>query len=1356
MSCKINYKGKFYERNELKEVLLKDPDFAEEYHSGQPSKFDTSNYEYEEISVFKQKIEFLQSMMNVRVVLSNKIDSSRTLGSENPMVKKEGRPIVMINPDRIFTTTAIHEFGHVFIDSFEGGIKHPRIKKAYEMLKGTPLEAEVRGMYPELKNNENAFAKELITTAIGRRGSEIWADNQNRTAWESIKAWMLNFIKRKFGFSSENEVEALTQELLNGKIKETGVSKMDQLEKAGERVVPENESEEDKEKEERRKSIVELEKNYEEMLTRVENIYKVYKPTDDVAKDREAIRSIKGRTRFEAISELKEAVNELDKVDRRLGISKYIEWVEEEVEAVQKNLTKKKKNNTLTRDSLAGSVEWNASFDMIDDMQHLVTGLHDDGQLTDKEIKKYNKSLKRIQGKRSKLESNLLEEMRKVYVEFMVENDTQIRNGFEEEFKNDYRTLGIESSGINESEYVIKKMKENAQQIKDEARKIYYDRARNSIADVSALAAKFWSEKNSRSKEIQILSDVTSDIDRAVNFFANGKASLFDKDNKEYKKENSAIAQSKKYEGLYDHTENGGSFFAGKYKAEFYVQRNQLKGEAFNRSAAESKFSKVKVNENLEYTIDGVTKKIDIHEDAVDYKVFNNAEGNSFYVSYTLYNERINLETPLAVARSEYKAWNKENIVKKEDEFGFETSKPNEKWRNKEYEKLSGKKKETLEFLKKYTKEADDLYEGKGTLTKKTFGEEFIQLPAILKTDTQRIVDGNIIEAATNAVREIGRREKDDFETQENTNTEIGQSFKRAYADTSNRERLRVAVPFRSKLSSSEQSLDLHSIVLMNLIAAKNHKLKSEMESTFLIMIDVMGNRRTPDTVGVDGSLKIHASRKDKNVPIYKNKKDIRDANQVREILESRFYGIKSKDAGKIKAGKKKDGTERYVEVNALTRTWLKYSGWVALTLNNINGYVNLYAGTIQTFIEAIGGEHFNRKDLVAANQKYYKDTSGIVNDMGSNVNKSRTNLFMNFFNTSGSNHAMSNKFEDGTRFQAALKMSTLRGIATGGEHMIQGKIMYATLNHMKVMDKDGKYLDKKGNVVNDKKNAASLDEMIEFVPSDTNENGIELVLHPKVQATTHTLSGGAERVMREAINLVKYKVNETQGNHDPNIQAAAQKEFWGKLLIYLRKWVEDGYMRRWRGTTKGMFEKDLSKIDYFYSQDAKANREGYYVTTIRFLTQVLRPAITQLNIEILKNGTKELAPFQKANLRKVIAEFGFMALTLLAYMALDEDEDEVDAKYAFRRAFSELSFFMWPPEALKIMLSPTASIGTLKSFFSIISQGLSPYEVYEQGPHKGRNKFTVRLLKSLPITSQYIKDSKSSLDYLTNSGGFN
>ena len=230
MSCKLNYKGKYYSEDELRLKLLNDPEMIER-HQIRISEFDSKNYTLEDISVFKQKIDFLQKSMDVKVMFDKNVGSSRVLGSEDKRVKDAGKPVVVINPDRIFTTTAIHEFSHIFLDSFPNGIDNPRLKKAYEMLKGTELEKEVALMYPNLNKDGEMFKKELIATAMGRKGAEIWASKESQSTWAAIKEWIIGYIKRKFKISDSNEVNSLVSEILNSKIKRTGMSKMDQLEK---------------------------------------------------------------------------------------------------------------------------------------------------------------------------------------------------------------------------------------------------------------------------------------------------------------------------------------------------------------------------------------------------------------------------------------------------------------------------------------------------------------------------------------------------------------------------------------------------------------------------------------------------------------------------------------------------------------------------------------------------------------------------------------------------------------------------------------------------------------------------------------------------------------------------------------------------------------------------------------------------------------------------------------------------------------------------------------------------------------------------------------------------------------------
>jgi hypothetical protein len=136
------------------------------------------------MNTFAQKIESLQENMNVDVILDSDVETSRVLGSNDPRTIAAGKPVILINPAKIFKTTAIHEFSHIFIDSFPKGLSNPRLQKGLSSLRGTKLWSEVEALYPELM--EDDLHKEILATAIGRKGSEIWDE---RTSAETKSTW---------------------------------------------------------------------------------------------------------------------------------------------------------------------------------------------------------------------------------------------------------------------------------------------------------------------------------------------------------------------------------------------------------------------------------------------------------------------------------------------------------------------------------------------------------------------------------------------------------------------------------------------------------------------------------------------------------------------------------------------------------------------------------------------------------------------------------------------------------------------------------------------------------------------------------------------------------------------------------------------------------------------------------------------------------------------------------------------------------------------------------------------------------------------------------------------------------------
>jgi len=460
--------------------------------------------------------------------------------------------------------------------------------------------------------------------------------------------------------------------------------------------------------------------------------------------------------------------------------------------------------------------------------------------------------------------------------------------------------------------------------------------------------------------------------------------------------------------------------------------------------------------------------------------------------------------------------------------------------------------------------------------------------------------------------------------------------------------------------------------------------------------------------------------------------------------MESRIYGIKEKDAGSA-AG---------VNMQKATTTLLKYSGSVALIGNFVNSFVNATTGTVNNLIEAWGGETYGMKNWKNAGLKYWKDAKGLVGDMGSNTHSSRTNMMLDIFNVLGSRESLNNNFEDNSRLKSMIKTSKLRPIAQGGEHMMQAKVMYAVLDRIKVLNKKGEFLTKDGKVTKDVDKAATLDEVMYFEKDKKGEAHMKL---PKWAAAT-TFSpqpGKQDDILTEARGLIKKKIIDLHGNYDNDLKNQAQREWWGKLLFFLKKWMESTTLRRFRGYATALkASEELRDVDRFYSEDMKQYQEGYYVTAFRFLKHTLPQAVKEFKFEVITGNYKNLSKHEKANIRRITAEFGMMALTLLAYTAMggfdeEPDDDTLLARYYLRRELSELTFYLNPAETIKLMKNPTASISVIERFTKILGQMTSPTEVYQQGKNEGRLKLWVKTKKAFPWWAQTEKDYKASLRFL-------
>jgi len=127
-----------------------------------------------------------------------------------------GQPVVTINPNKVFSDTVIHEFGHIYVDLL--GIDNPLVRQGIEQLRGTELWSKVEKAYPELSGDQ--LAKEVLVTAIGREGAQLFNEERKQNRW---KTWLNKFFRavgKLFGVQP-NAARQLASEMLANNMQRT-------------------------------------------------------------------------------------------------------------------------------------------------------------------------------------------------------------------------------------------------------------------------------------------------------------------------------------------------------------------------------------------------------------------------------------------------------------------------------------------------------------------------------------------------------------------------------------------------------------------------------------------------------------------------------------------------------------------------------------------------------------------------------------------------------------------------------------------------------------------------------------------------------------------------------------------------------------------------------------------------------------------------------------------------------------------------------------------------------------------------------------------------------------------------------
>jgi hypothetical protein len=395
------------------------------------------------------------------------------------------------------------------------------------------------------------------------------------------------------------------------------------------------------------------------------------------------------------------------------------------------------------------------------------------------------------------------------------------------------------------------------------------------------------------------------------------------------------------------------------------------------------------------------------------------------------------------------------------------------------------------------------------------------------------------------------------------------------------------------------------------------------------------------------------------------------------------------------------------------------------LSLDLLKGIANNLQGNIQLAIEAAGGQFFNGGNVRRGKAFVAKNLPGVLADFGKPYPTSLLGQLVESFD------AMQGNFKDEygrkvsmSRLNKLFRTDTLFFNMHFGEYELQTSTMGALLDGFKVVDvktNEEISLLQAYNVYGVK----DIFGKVKIAKKDSNGK-IEIDANGEPVYVPYSES------YRQDIQARLHGINKyMNGVYNDFDKATIAKLSVGRLALMYRKHVAPGYKRRFKRESM--------------DQEIGTPTEGYYKT----FAEVLLSDLKQYKYNIIKNWST-YTPFQKAQIRKVLAEIGLiLGLATLGFILTqvlvnpdDDERDPLQDNYYYNfllyetiRMRSETAAYLNPIDAIRIFRSPTAMTSTVDRLIKFINQA-APWNITEEYKResgvweKGDNKAWAAFLK--------------------------
>lgn len=1178
---------------------------------------------------------------------------------------------IHLNPDKLRSDTVMHEYGHVYIDLL-GGLNNVMVAQGVRMLQDTAMFAEIAQNYPELQGE--ALSKEVLATAIGREGAQIFSDQSLIGRWNTWLTLAYNRLKKILGLPYNVAME-LARQMSKTDLQATPgtLSSYRQYQKA-----PKT----------RHERILDI-----KMRTLNNKIRLIENEVDRLSRKINTGAKIVNLDRIKAQLQI-----DYEKAQTGKGLSAYLTHAVKELRDTYEEFTRAVEGDRpLTSEILLNMKRTADMYALTSDVRLAVES---DTSISEQFGAELPGTLSEIERLSDLLTMNYKIEGRAYLSALIAPKDHKTKAGFEDKYRRDFIAANPDATDVQILDHVTSELEKNFTEIRDAQYANIESVLTLALSDIDHYETWIDAAKNHGDDILNYLSEAFDVAeDRAMRKYHEFVKNLEDKHKALVKDKDGETDQLKLYSEILeiDQYKQQKQYFVGEYFSNFYEQEAKLWKE---------------LRELRNFDFNSYLEKLSI------WKKNNTIANPEFYDAV----RKISLEKGTYYAEQ----WSLNN-----QRFSYI---PAAKYKNPQFNKFNPDHKDYLgkdspivqyyEFIREARAEADR--------SLPEFKQNGLALLGVRKSWMERLESGKFeAKAMTEHLKSIFQRKPDDVDKGEVVIDDKRSMYQPITTDESGKRVHYIPVHWQSKLPLDQQSFDISTMMAMEKLMTLQYAERSTIIDNVLLLREIVGDGEVQTWTGDKKNVSLfswkrfHATNSEKNLDF----DTIKGSNSnrykmINNFIEDKLYGVKTAD-------------ENFLFLDP--KAWgqiMAYTGTVMLSLNVVAGISNAALGQLLTIAESIGGQFYNKSDLLYAESTYMADLANIVSDIGAREYSSKTNLLQEIFDPLNDFGAARYRFGDNTMFKRLMKQSTLHFINNMGEHWIQSQTMYAVLNNTKVIGDDGKYITKEGSSEN-RQDGIGLDQLF---TQDKNR----LTLDPRAKyidfgGRKMPVSTPTQR--QEAFFRVKYRmqqINESlHGAYSDQNKNEMQRKVWGKLLMMLRKWAIPGFKRRFLGGVRA-YRGQESKI---WSNQLMEFREGTYVTFVRFINN-LRKDLLQSQYD-LAGSWNELTLMERSNIRKTLTEVAFMLSTLVLAgimrgLASDAPEEEKNqyyfAAYQFNRLYSEMAVYFNPMEALRILKSPAASFSMIERLSRLTWQlTTDPLGEYQAGRRKGDLRINKQITDLLP-----------------------